>query len=58
MPRQVAEGFSLLNTFYGFDREDDPDQYLMKEAFREDMYRVTVIQFHLAIEELIKGFLY
>ena len=58
IPREVAEGFTLLNDFYGFSHEGDPDQFIMKESFRQDVYRLIVIQFHLTIEELLRGFIY
>lgn len=55
IPKQVTEGFELLNVFYGFAKEDDPDQYILKEEFRQDAYRIIVLQFQLAIEELLKA---
>src|SRR5438270_12326700 len=58
VPREVAEGFKLLNDFYGFSKEGDPDQFTMKESFRQDIYRLIVIQFHLTIEEMLKGLIY
>lgn len=58
LPKEVIEGYDLLNYFYGFSKTDDPDQYLQKDSFRQDVYRLIVIQFHLTIEDLLKGFIY
>jgi len=58
VPREVKEGFDLLNYFYGFEKEGDPDQYLMKESFRQDMYRLIILQLHMAIEGILKEFIY
>lgn len=57
-PRELQEGFDLLNHFYGFDRVGDSDRYLQAEAFRQDVYRLIVLQFHLSIEELLKSLIY
>jgi hypothetical protein len=58
IPRHVQEGLSILESFYGFDREGDPDRYLQGSAFRDDAYRIVVLHFHLSIEELLKALLY
>lgn len=58
VPAQVREGRDLLDYFYGFSREDGPDRYLQKDEFRQDVYRLIVIQLHLAIEELVRSFVF
>ena len=58
VPEPVQEGRDLLDNFYGFSREDDPDRYLLKDQFRQDVYRLIVIHFQLSIEELVRSFVY
>jgi len=58
VPESVREGRDLLDHFYGFSREDDPDRYLMQDEFRQDVYRIIVFQLHLAIEELVRYFVF
>jgi len=58
VPNPVREGRDLLDYYYGFSREGDPDRYLLKEEFRQDVYRLIVIQLHLAIEELVRSFVF
>jgi hypothetical protein len=58
VPQPVREGRDLLDYFYGFSREDDPDRYSMQNEFRQDVYRLIVIQFHLAIEDLVRSFVF
>lgn len=58
IPEPVREGRDLLDYFYGFSREEDPDRYLQQESFRQDVYRLIVIQFHLSIEELVRSFVF
>ena len=58
VPAPVREGRELLDYFYGFSRKDDPDRYLQQDEFRQDVYRIIVIQMHLAIEELVRSFLF
>lgn len=57
IPKEVEEGFDLLNYFYGFSKENDDDRYLMKDTFRQDVYRLIVLQFHMAIELILKDFI-
>ena len=58
VPEPVREGRDLLDYFYGFSQEDAPDRYLQQDAFRQDVYRLIVIQFHLSIEELVRSFVF
>ena len=58
VPEPVREGRDLLDYFYGFSRDDDPDRYLQQDEFRQDVYRLIVIQLHLAIEEMVRSFVF
>lgn len=58
VPAPIREGRELLDHFYGFSRKDDPDRYLLQNEFRQDAYRIIVIEMHLAIEELVRSFLF
>ncbi len=58
VPEAVLEGQGLLDHFYGFSREDDPDRYLLQDEFRQDAYRIIVFQLQLAIEELVRSFVF
>ncbi len=58
VPEAVREGRDLLDDFYGFSREDDLDRYLLQDEFRQDAYRIIVFQVQLAIEELVRSFVF
>lgn len=58
VPNPVQEGRDLLDYFYGFSRADDPDRYLLQDEFRQDVYRIIVFQLQLAIEELVRSFVF
>jgi hypothetical protein len=58
VPEAVLEGRDVLDHFYGFSREDDPDRYLLQDEFRQDTYRIIVFQLQLAIEELVRSFVF
>jgi len=58
LPEPVQEGRDLLDYFYGFSQEDDLDRYLQQENFRQDVYRLIVMNFHLSIEELVRSFVF
>src|ERR1039458_7026036 len=58
VPEPVREGRDLLDYFCGFSRQDDPDRYSMQDAFRQDAYRLIVIQFHLSVEQLVRSFVF
>lgn len=58
VPEAVREGKDLLDHFYGFSREDDPDRYLLQDEFRQDAYRIIVFQLQLAIEDLVRSFVF
>lgn len=58
VPEPIREGRDLLDFFYGFSEEDDPDRYSQQDAFRQDVYRLIVFQLHLAIEELVRSFVF
>lgn len=58
LPGPIREGLDLLGYFYGFSSEGDPDRYIRKEDFRQDAYRIIVMNFHLSIEELIRSFVF
>lgn len=48
LPEPVQEGRDLLDYFYGFSPEDDLDRYLQQENFRQDVYRLIIMNFHQA----------
>lgn len=54
VPKAVQEGFDLINSFYGFTRGEVDDKYLMKDSFRQDVYRLIILQMHMAIESVLK----
>ena len=58
VPEPVQEARDLLDYFYGFSREDDPDRYVQQDQFRQDAYRLIVIQYHLSIEDLVRSFVF
>jgi hypothetical protein len=58
VPKAVREGRDLLDDFYGFSREGDSARWFQKEAFRQDAYRLIILQFQLSIEELLRSFLF
>lgn len=58
LPEPVQEGRDLLDYFYGFSQEDDLDLYLQQENFRQNVYRLIVMNFHLSIDDLVRSFVF
>ncbi|HEY1644927.1 MAG TPA: hypothetical protein VGF75_00905 [Candidatus Saccharimonadales bacterium] len=54
--RKLKEAYDLLEYFYNLNDEDYP--LLQAENFRMDVFRLIIIHFHLAIEELLKSIVY
>jgi hypothetical protein len=36
VPAPVREGRDLLDSFYGFSREDDPDRYVAQDVYTDE----------------------
>jgi hypothetical protein len=58
IPKAVREGRDLLDHFYGFSQKDASGRWLQKEAFRQDAYRMIILQLQLSIEELLRSFVF
>ncbi len=54
--RKIKEAYNLLNYFYNLDDTEYPS--LQADTFRDDVFRLVIIHLHLAIEELVKSFIY
>jgi len=56
MPTKLREGYDLLNYFYKLDEEEL--SRIQQSSFRDDIFRLVILHFHLAIEELLKSFIF
>ncbi len=54
----LREAYDLLSHFYHLDEGTEADRALNSKYFRDSVYRMIVIEFHLAIESLLKDLIY
>jgi len=50
----LEEAYDLLRHFYHLDEGSEEERSLNSRSFRESVYRMIIIEFHLAIESLLK----
>lgn len=54
----LREAYDLLDYFYHLDEGTDQERALNARYFRDSVYRMVIIEFHLAIESLLKDLIY
>lgn len=56
--RTLKEAYDLINYFYRLDEETEPERSYNSEYFRASIYRMIVMELHLAIESLLQDLIY
>jgi hypothetical protein len=56
--RALEEAYDLINYFYQLDDESEPVHSLNSKYFRVSVYRLVVMELHMAIESLLQDLIY
>jgi len=54
----LEEAYDLLSHFHHLDEGSEEERSLNNKYFRDSVYRMIMMEFHLAIESLLKGLIY
>lgn len=56
--RALEEAYDLIGYFYHLDDESEPSHSYNSKYFRASVYRMIIMEFHLAIESLLQDLIY